>query len=63
MTEDIRVCPVCGGTEWYDDYPAPDARFSYCERCNWPPPVPMSPKEWREHPKNRMNRPLPTSDA
>ncbi len=42
-----RVCPVCGGTDWYDDWPHPDHRYSYCEQCDWPPPIPMSPEEYR----------------
>lgn len=55
--EDGEACPSCGGTEWYDDYPDPDHRFSYCERCDWPPATPMSPEVWRADPTNRLNKP------
>jgi hypothetical protein len=52
--DELEPCPSCGHDEWYADY-GPDLRVDHCERCDWPPGSPMSPEEWRAHPRNRLN--------
>lgn len=53
----MTACPSCGNTEWEPDYHGPDEmRVDHCTACEWPPGTPMSPDEWRAHPKNPLNR-------
>ncbi len=49
---DREPCPVCGCTEWSIDYDiigdGEEMRVDRCERCEWPPPYPVTVAEWRE---------------
>jgi hypothetical protein len=55
MTDRLRrkqseICPVCGGEEWTPDYDYTDdgeMRVDRCDKCQWPPPYPVTVQEWR----------------
>jgi len=41
-------CPACGSTDWSPDYDfngEDERRVDTCDRCGWPPSMPMTPQE------------------